>query len=637
VVGLYFNKYKRRNGMKTWNRVLLDLIAIITLAFVFFACDDGNGGGGTQATVSSVNIYPVTAIVEKGGTQQFTATVNGTNNPSQNVSWTIVQTDKHSGTTINTSGLLTVSASETLGTLTIRATSTADTSKRDTAMVTVTVGQPAQYWWTIIWKLDGGEKGTGTYSDQIEKGTVLARPAPDPTKTDYVFDGWYTDTALTQAYNFANPVITDLILYAKWVQPPAGINVSGSTLAEKLQWLQDNAQSNTGYTVEITTDEAISPHTFAYTGKSDITVTLWGRGGEKIISLAQNGSLFTVESGVILILANNITLQGRSSNNASLVMVSDGVLIMNTGAKISSNSLSSFDDTFGSGVYVASDGTFTMNGGEISGNGGATYGGGVFVWYGTFTMNGGEISGNSAYNGGGVCSGGTFTVENGKISGNTASSSYGGGGGVYVRQGTFTMEGGEISGNSASYSSNSSSGSGVYVASGGTFTMNNGEISGNTSSALNSSGGGVFVRGTFTMNDGEISGNRASNGTGGGVYVNSGAFTMNDGEISGNRASNGGGVYVSSGTFTMNGGEISGNTASNGGGVYVGGGTFRIVTGTVYGLDETNTSLRNTQALYKFIGGTVVPGSLSTTDSTIRVVNGELQQEGLVAQRGFRR
>jgi hypothetical protein len=139
------------------------------------------------------------------------------------------------------------------------------------------------------------------------------------------------------------------------------------------------------------------------------------------------------------------------------------------------------------------------------------------------------------------------------------------------------------------------------------------------------------------MNGGEISGNTSSS-SGGGVYVSSGTFfTMNGGEISGNTASYGGGVYVSSGTFTMNGGEISGNTASygGGGGVYVSGGTFRIVTGTIYGSGEADTSLRNTAndgaALYNngtaqrgtFNGETWnSKGDLSTTNNTIKVVNG---------------
>lgn len=50
-------------------------------------------------------------------------------------------------------------------------------------------------------------------------------PVPDaPTKADYTFVGWYTDTALTNAWNFATDTITgNLDLYAKWeaVAPPA--------------------------------------------------------------------------------------------------------------------------------------------------------------------------------------------------------------------------------------------------------------------------------------------------------------------------------------------------------------------------------------------------------------------------------
>jgi hypothetical protein len=114
----------------------------------------------------------------------------------------------------------------------------------------------------------------------------------------------------------------------------------------------------------------------------------------------------------------------------------------------------------------------------------------VYVAGGTFTLNGGEISGNTAYSGGGVyVADGTFTLNGGDITGNTAfnssSSGGGGGGGVYVANGTFTMSNGEISGNTSS-----SNGGGVCVAGGGTFTMSNGEISGNTSSF---NGGGVYI------------------------------------------------------------------------------------------------------------------------------------------------
>ena len=183
----------------------------------------------------------------------------------------------------------------------------------------------------------------------------------------------------------------------------------------------------------------------------------------------------------------------------------------------------------------------------------------------------------------------------------------------------------------------------VVVVYGGTakLELRNGTITGNTS-------GGVSVHwGTFTMSGGEISGNTSgsSNG-GGGVYVmgdpdNPGTFTMSGGKISGNNASQyGGGVRVNYiATFTMSGGIISGNNAMYGGGVMnSSSGTFRIVTGTVYGSNETNTSLRNTASYNAALqnDGTAQRGTfsgttwnsmgdLNTTNNTVNVVNGVLQ------------
>jgi hypothetical protein len=274
-------------------------------------------------------------------------------------------------------------------------------------------------------------------------------------------------------------------------------------LSDGLAWLSKNAVEGGAYTVTLSGDESVASGTLSYSGKT-VSITLLGSSAERTVS----GSLFTVGNGVTLKLGNNITLRGLSGNMSALVRVqSGGTLEMNPGSKISGNINSFLSSPYGGGVYV--DG-------------------------GTFTMNGGEISGNSA------------------SSSSSAFSSHGGG--VYVDGGTFTMSGGEISGNSASHY-----GGGVYV-SGGTFTMSGGKISGNTSSY----GGGVVFGGTFTMSGGEISGNTASS-YGGGVYVSSGTFTMSDGKISGNTASSyGGGVYVSGSTFTKQpGGVIYGSNASS--------------------------------------------------------------------------
>jgi hypothetical protein len=242
---------------------------------------------------------------------------------------------------------------------------------------------------------------------------------------------------------------------------------SGSTLAERLEWVQndDNVQNGQTYTFEVSEDEAIYPQTLSYDNRSNITIVLIGIGEERVISLSGSGRLFTVSSGVKLVLDNNITLQGHNSNDSYLVSVRPGgTLEMEAGSKITGNN----NNNFGVGG-VAVFGTFIMNGGEISGNEGIVAGGVDISLNGTFTMNGGIISGN------------------------TATEEYFGGGGVYVDYGTFTMYGGEISGNIARREYH-----GVSVDSRGTFRIVRGTVSSGFWSALYVSSGGTAQYGTFS-------------------------------------------------------------------------------------------------------------------------------------------
>ena len=54
-----------------------------------------------------------------------------------------------------------------------------------------------------------------SYTDKI-----IAPAAP--TRQGYTFAGWYTDTAFTMAWSFANDTMPDnnLTLYAKWTKNP---------------------------------------------------------------------------------------------------------------------------------------------------------------------------------------------------------------------------------------------------------------------------------------------------------------------------------------------------------------------------------------------------------------------------------
>jgi hypothetical protein len=339
------------------------------------------------------------------------------------------------------------------------------------------------------------------------------------------------------------------------------IIAQGNTFADKIAWLQAFAKSISNYVVELNNNEMIDPQTFEYSGKDNIVITIKGLKANRTVT--SKNVVFTVGSGVTLVLDNNVTVIGQVS------VKSGGTLIMNNGSTITGSQRG--------GVSVS--GQFIMNGGKILGN--TTYGsggGGVFVG-GKFTMNGGTISGNSntektVYHScaGGVYVRGTFEMNGGTISDNTTYLSHGG---VFV-DGTFIMNGGTISGNRGTFHSNS--GSGVFVD--GTFIMNGGNISGNNNGVVVSeSAMGLVSRsgGTFTMSGGTISGNAA-----GGVRTG-GIFNMKDGIISGNTAEkNGGGVSVS-GKFTMDGGTISGNTAELYGGGVIVGGTFTMNGGTISG------------------------------------------------------
>jgi hypothetical protein len=141
---------------------------------------------------------------------------------------------------------------------------------------------------------------------------------------------------------------------------------------------------------------------------------------------------------------------------------------------------------------------------------------------GNFTLKSGAVLRNNMFDrdgvlgGGAVCNQGTFTMEGGKITGNKKSgNSVAWGGGVYSA-GTFTMSGGEISNNSVScHQFDGPQGAGVHIAA-GTFNMSDGIISGNNDigSPYSCIGGGVYNgAGSFTMSGGVIYGLDANSPT----------------------------------------------------------------------------------------------------------------------------
>ena len=255
----------------------------------------------------------------------------------------------------------------------------------------------------------------------------------------------------------------------------------------------------------------------------------------------------------------------------------------------------------GRGVRVSQGGSnkasFTMYGGEISGNHGGN-GAGIETQNGTVTMYGGTISDNhvdaaSNYGGGGVCahSGGRFTMYGGTISNNESTND--GGGGVTVwGGGLVTIAGGTISGNKAT-----EDGGGIYT--NGTLTISGNSVIENNEAG---NGGGVFYYGTYSSmtisGSAKIAGNTAT-GNGGGICFENGKGTLmlNGGSITGNTTTgNGGGVYFKGGAFNISGNlDINGNKkAGADNNVYLPTNKYITIAGALTGSDPIGVTTEKT-------------------------------------------
>ncbi len=223
-----------------------------------------------------------------------------------------------------------------------------------------------------------------------------------------------------------------------------------------------------------------------------------GGGGDAI----DNGFIEIQSSGVL-----NITLQGLGTGlNAGTLNASGNKRVL-------------YID--GQNVSVILGNNLTLTGGS------SDKGGGVFINSGSFIMTGGTITDNTVFHEGGHSNGGavyvsgslsSFTMKDGTIKNNKAIAGSRGAyaGGIYVEGAEFIMEGGTISENTSDKYAG-----GVYIAD-GTFNMSDGEIHSNSATE---SASGVLVghpstgNATFNMFGGSIKHNKTGGGQGGGVYV----------------------------------------------------------------------------------------------------------------------
>lgn len=329
---------------------------------------------------------------------------------------------------------------------------------------------------------------------------------------------------------------------------------------------------------------------------------------DSIIKAASGGTI-ELKSGAIL--ENN-----KAAQFGSGILAINGVEItMEDGAVIRNNTNRNYE--LGGGILLGNGSTFTMNGGEISGNT-ANGGGGVAIIGSTMVMNGGKISNNSTYKttGQGSYGAGVYVADYANASGGDIL--------FKPKPASFEMNGGKITGNKAlDY------GGGIltFPQQGEKITINinkNGEISENQ--VTKGSGGAIaafFGVTELNVNGGTLTKNSAKN-YGGGVFLYQATnATISKGMISENKAYKGGGVclYYNS-AAKQTGGSIENNVAVEGGGVY--GGTYTMTGGVI---KDNNNSLTDEERLWRDGDGVYVGTAFNLGDAAEISTNNDVYLE----------
>lgn len=306
------------------------------------------------------------------------------------------------------------------------------------------------------------------------------------------------------------------------------------------------------------------------------------------------GTSFTINAGKIV--KNTVSYNGTKERLLSrgIGIYAGNGTVVNIGkdsGSVSDVKISENSNYLSEGTGIYSNGILTINRAEISDNQADSTGGGDYTSYSTSYMG----KGVGIY----VAGNGTLTMDGAKVSGNKVKRKSGGyehgqGAGIYIYGAKdHVVKNSELSDNAMGItypSGNSYSGGGgiYYNAFGGSLDISNTIIRGNHASG----GAGIFVSGsnsvpkiniTDCVIEENIAGysswnvtNPSKDGDGGGVFLSGSdaLLTIKDCIIRDNSADSGGGIYALSGTIRMMGSsadkvEVTGNV---GGGIHLYGG-----------------------------------------------------------------
>ena len=252
--------------------------------------------GGSTPTVSSVSVSPASLSLDLNGTNTgtLTATVNGTNNPSQAVTWSSSNTGV---ATVSSSGVVTAKAT---GSVTITATSQEDGTKSGSCSVTVTdstvhvTGVTLNKNSTTL-TVGGNETLTAmvapnnatnknvTWSSSnssvasVSNGTITAKAAGNTTITVSTVDGNHTATCTVTVNALPGPTSTtqySMITSTSDLEVGKSYLIASAVNSNKIKTMSATDNTNNRPTVEL----SVSSNKVTR-GSSALSVTLGGEEG----------------------------------------------------------------------------------------------------------------------------------------------------------------------------------------------------------------------------------------------------------------------------------------------------------------------------------------------------------------------
>jgi len=524
----------------------------------------------TVVVPTSVTVTPATgATVVRGGTLQFSAAVifNGIVDPpeaSQSVIWSVTGGISGGSTDIDTSGLLTVDATEPAGvTLTVTAKSTLDNAITGTVNVTVVNEEPA-----------GVTVTPASNATTVVRGTTLQFSAVvnPPTASQAV------------EWEVSGSTNTGTSINPSGLLTVATTETAGTVLHVTAKSTMDNAKYGT---VDVTVINA---------DPTGVTVTP----ADNATTVVRGGTLQFSATVIPLTASQDVEWRVSGSTLLGTTISSDGILTVdatetaNTSLTVTATS-AAFTNVFGSVTVTVANPTLT---------GTVTIGGDRYI-HGTVTASV-ALSGLSAAatpkyqwkKGGSIITGMTnseyklvasdvlqsITVEvtaEGFAESITASNP--------VNTGNFGV--GDVTEWNSAITAISTHGTFVWI----TVYQNIPSMPATTTANFNASTtfqSPISIRGKTGS---EILGLQSVT-TGSLLRIGSGQYIrITDLNLQGHTGNTAPLVYVE-GSFYMNGGTISGNTnnSGNGGGVFVSNdGTLCIQNGTIYGNESANGDLAN--------------------------------------------